>query len=76
LERKEQNRLAKELEALEKNYMELSHKSKYDIQMRENQIESLKKQLDQAEDAKNKFIKSSDHHETDIRELKRKINQK
>jgi len=31
IERKEQTRIHKELEALEKNYMELQHKSKSEI---------------------------------------------
>lgn len=76
MERKEQTRIHKELEALERNYLELSHKSKSDLQIKNNEIENLRKALETAEEAKVKVTKSADLYEMEIREVKKKMNNK
>ena len=45
IDRKEKSRIHKELETLEKNYMELSHQRKADLQIKQNEIDNLNKVL-------------------------------
>ena len=43
LERKEKTKIHKELEILEKNYVELSHQRKTDLALKQNEIDNLNK---------------------------------
>ena len=45
IERKEKTRIHKELDTLEKNYMELTHQRKADLQIKQNELDNLKKVL-------------------------------
>lgn len=72
IERKEKTRIHKELETLEKNYMELSHSRKADLQIKQNQIDNLNKVLAQYEESKQKINQQVDLFENEIRELKKK----
>ena len=73
IERKEKTRIHKELETLEKNYMELSHSRKADLQIKQNEIDNLNKVLAQYEESKQKINQQVDLFENEIRELKKKL---
>lgn len=45
IERKEKSRIHKELETLERNYMELTHQRKADLQIKQNELDNVKKVL-------------------------------
>lgn len=45
IDRKEKTRIHKELDTLEKNYMELTHSRKADLQIKQNEIDNLNKVL-------------------------------
>ena len=55
IERKEKTRIHKELDTLEKNYMELTHQRKADLAIKQNEIDNLNKVCTQFEDQKNKL---------------------
>lgn len=73
MERKEKTRIHKELETLEKNYMELTHQRKADLQIKQNEIDNLNKVLAQYEESKQKINQQVDNFENEIRELKKKL---
>ena len=52
IERKQQSRIHKELETLERNYLELTHQRKADVQMKQNEIDNINKVLSQLEEQK------------------------
>lgn len=73
IERKEKTRIHKELETLEKNYMELSHQRKADLQVKQNEIDNLNKVLSQFEDTKATLNKKVDEYENELRDIKKKL---
>ena len=73
LERKEKTKIHKELEILEKNYVELSHQRKSDLALKQNEIDNLNKIIEQLEKLKIKNIQQVDNNEGEIRELKKKV---
>lgn len=73
IERKEKTRIHKELETLEKNYMELTHQRKADISIKDNEIENLNKVIQQLEESKKKNVMQLDSYEVELRELKKKL---
>ena len=73
IERKEKTRIHKELETLEKNYMELSHQRKADLSIKQNEIDNLNKVIHQLEESKTKAAMQIDSYEAEIRELKKKL---
>lgn len=72
IERKEKTRIHKELETLEKNYMELTHQRKADLSIKQNEIDNLNKVILQLEESKTKNMMQIDSYEVEIRELKKK----
>ena len=73
LERKEKTKIHKELEILEKNYVELSHQRKSDLALKQNEIDNLNKIIEQLEKLKIKNVQQVDNNEGEIRELKKKV---
>jgi chromosome segregation ATPase len=73
IERKEKTRIHKELETLERNYMELTHQRKADLQIKQNEIENLNKVLSQLEEQKSSLTKKTDYLEGESRDLKKKL---
>jgi chromosome segregation ATPase len=73
IERKQQTRIHKELETLERNYLELTHQRKADVQMKQNEIDNLNKVLSQLEEQKSSLSTKCDSNEGEIRELKKKL---
>lgn len=73
IERKEKTRIHKELDTLEKNYMELTHQRKADLAIKQNEIDNLNKVCAQFEDQKNKLSNKVDSHETEFRDYKKKL---
>lgn len=73
IERKEKTRIHKELETLEKNYMELVHQRKADLSIKENEVENLNKVIQQLEESKTKNMMQLDTYEVELRELKKKL---
>ena len=72
IERKEKTRIHRELDTLEKNYMELTHQRKADLQIKQNEIDNLNKVLVQFEEQKGSLSHKVDAYENEIRELKKK----
>jgi len=73
IERKEKTRIHKELETLEKNYVELSHQRKADLSIKQNEIDNLNKVIHQLEESKTKTAMQTDSSDAEIRELKKKL---
>ena len=73
IERKEKTRIHKELETLEKNYMELSHQRKADLSIKQNEVDNLNKVILQLEESKTKNALQIDGYEVEIREFKKKL---
>lgn len=76
IERKEKSRIHRELDTLERNYIELSHQRKADMQIKQNEIDNLNKVLAQLEETKDHLSRKCDSQETEIRELKKKVHLK
>lgn len=55
IDRKEKTRIHKELETLERNYMELVHKRKGDVQMKQNEVDNMVKDMTIMEEKKDKY---------------------
>ena len=73
IERKEKTRVHKELDTLEKNYLELQHSRKADLQIKQNEIDNLNKVLAQLEESKSGLQQINDSYENEIRDLKKKL---
>ena len=73
IERKEKTRIHKELETLEKNYMELAHQRKADVSIKQNEVDNLNKVIQQLEESKTKNMMQIDTYEVELRELKKKL---
>jgi chromosome segregation ATPase len=73
IERKEKTRIHKELDTLEKNYMELTHQRKADLTIKQNEIENLNKVLAQLEEQKTVLSKKADALEGENRDFKKKL---
>lgn len=73
IERKQQTRIHKELDTLERNYLELTHQRKADVQIKQNEIDNLNKVLSQLEEQKGSLTSKCDANDGEIRELKKKL---
>lgn len=73
MDRKEKSRIHKELETLERNYADLTHQSKADMQIKKNEIDNLNKVLAQFEDDKSKYVSQISNLENQLRETKKKL---
>ena len=73
IERKEKTRIHKELETLERNYLELVHQRKADLQLKQNDLDIAHKEMTTLEEKKSKLDGQVDTLENENRDLKKKL---